>query len=61
MEDEAMILWQDVLDEIMAGRTSNLRCPFCREGALSLTRGPRNTKIECPRCHKYIEGRFGEE
>jgi hypothetical protein len=28
-EDEDMILWQDTLDEIMAGRRSGLVCPSC--------------------------------
>jgi len=53
-----MILWQDVLDLVMAGRVSNLRCPFCKTGALKLTKSERKTRLECEGCRKYIEGAF---
>ena len=35
-EDETMIVWQDVLDEINAGRRSGLVCPSCKKGQLQI-------------------------
>lgn len=56
--------WQDVLDEIAAGRSENLTCPLCRKGKLVIEtlgepeRSGGPTRISCPQCKKYIEGRF---
>ena len=54
-EDEDMIVWQDVLDLVVAGKTS-LRCPFCTKGELKISEQPlRRTRVECPTCRKFIE------
>lgn len=29
MDDDAYIVWQDVFDEVAAGRPQSTRCPFC--------------------------------
>jgi|KBSSwiStaDraftv2_1062776.scaffolds.fasta_scaffold106237_3 hypothetical protein len=55
-EDEIMIVWQDVLDEISAGRRSGLVCPSCRKGQLQIEERPRGMRITCPACKKFIEG-----
>ena len=55
-EDEIMIVWQDVLDEISAGRRSGLVCPSCRNGQLQIEERPRGMRITCPACKKFIEG-----
>jgi hypothetical protein len=60
-EDEAMMIWQDVLDLIASGRTTDLKCPFCKTGAISVEQRERKTRIQCSTCRKFIEGRFGEE
>lgn len=60
MDEEDMIYWQDVLDAIAAGRTSNLACPFCKRGAIQVTQRGRVTRLECPTCRKFIEGNMQE-
>ena len=60
-EDEDMITWQDTLDLIQAGRVSNLQCPFCKKGLISITKKERVTRIACASCRKFIEGSMGEE
>jgi hypothetical protein len=56
-----MILWQDVLDEINAGRKNGLSCPFCRKGELQVEDNVRGLKVSCPQCKKFIEGSLGPE
>jgi hypothetical protein len=56
LDDEDMILWQDVLDAVSAGRTSDLACPFCKRGVVQVSDRGRVTRLECPACRKFIEG-----
>ncbi len=58
-EDETMIVWQDVLDEIVAGRRTGLVCPSCKNGQLEIEDRPRGIRITCPACKKFIEGAMG--
>lgn len=59
MDEEAVIVWQDVLDEIAAGRPHSLSCPYCSHTPLRVETEGRRTRIECDACHKFIEGTFG--
>jgi hypothetical protein len=59
-EDETMIVWQDVLDEIIAGRRSGLVCPNCKKGQLQIEEQPRGMRISCPACKQFIEGAMGD-
>lgn len=59
-DDEQMILWQDTLDEIMAGRRSGLLCPACKKGQLKIEEQPRGMRISCPNCKKFIDGSMGD-
>ena len=59
MNEEEMIAWQDVLDEIAAGRSTTLQCPFCATAPLDVEeKFNGRTKISCKKCSKYIEGTF---
>ena len=59
MSEDDFIYWQDVLDDVAAGKTAQLRCPFCQAEALKLESKPGGvTRIECGKCRHYIEGRF---
>ena len=55
-DDEQMILWQDTLDEIMAGRRDGLVCPSCKKGKLKIDEQPRGIRISCPNCKQFIDG-----
>jgi hypothetical protein len=74
-EEEDLILWQEVLDEVASGRSGKLegnlgvRCPFCKKGTIHgekmfESRGSGGAmKLYCPEpsCKKFIEGSFGPE
>jgi uncharacterized Zn finger protein len=60
LDEEELIVWQDVLDSIMAGRAEGLRCPACAKGFLEVTTEiDGTTKIRCLQCGKFLQGRFG--
>ena len=58
--EDDFIYWQDILEAVQAGRTSNLKCPFCYEGDVTISKLDRVTHIECMRCHHFIEGRYSD-
>jgi hypothetical protein len=58
VDEEAEVLWQDVLDDVAAGRERNLRCPFCQKGEISVDRNEQRIRLECRACRRFIEGRM---
>jgi hypothetical protein len=64
MDEDEVIIWQDVLDSVAAGRVTNLQCPFCQEvgkkGEIRVDRQPQRTRLECASCKRFIEGRMAE-
>ena len=50
--------WQDVLDMVVAGRPSEVGCPFCNHRPLTIEEVEHMTKISCTKCKKFIQGRF---
>ena len=61
MDDEALILWQDVLDTIAAGRPGEAACPYCRHKPLTIEEVDFSTKISCGKCKQFIQGKFAEQ
>jgi hypothetical protein len=60
MDEEELIVWQDVLDEIAAGRRADLACPRCGARPLAVDDDAAGaTRIACPACRRFVEGRFG--
>jgi hypothetical protein len=60
VDEDAAMVWQEVLDEVAAGRTTNLRCPFCNKGEIAVDRNVERVRLECRGCRRYIEGRMAE-
>ncbi len=58
VDEEALIAWQDVLDMVAAGRPSEVGCPFCNHRPLTIEEVEHSTRISCPKCKKFIQGRF---
>jgi hypothetical protein len=58
VDEEALIAWQDVLDMVAAGRPSEVGCPFCNHRPLTVEEVEHSTRISCPKCKKFIQGRF---
>jgi ribosomal protein S27E len=52
------MLWQDVLESVANGRPSDASCPHCRHRPLTIEEVDSSTRISCPKCGKYIMGRF---
>jgi transcription elongation factor Elf1 len=60
VDEEAAMIWQDVLDQVAAGREQNLRCPFCTKGEVAVDRNEQRLRLECRACRRYIEGQLKE-
>jgi hypothetical protein len=46
---------REVLDQVAAGRTTNLTCPFCDSGTLKMEPGDYGPELKCPTCKRFIE------
>jgi len=58
VDEEALIVWQDVLDMVAAGRPNDLSCPYCKHRPLAIEEVEFATRISCGKCKKFIQGRF---
>jgi len=60
-DDEAAMMWQNVLDEVASGRPRNLHCPYCeKEVAVITDEQTRRTRITCKDCKRFIEVKLAE-
>lgn len=57
-DSDDLVLFRDVLDEVVNGRTQGHACPFCGEGPLDVDLDEGGVRIKCPSCGKFFEGRF---
>jgi hypothetical protein len=57
MDEDEIMMWQDVLDDVAAGRVQSLRCPFCK-GGVAIEQNEQRTRLECRSCHRFIEGKM---
>jgi DNA-directed RNA polymerase subunit RPC12/RpoP len=57
-QEAELSVWQDILDQVMAGRTSGHICPFCAKGEIDAEIDEAYLRVRCPDCGKWIEGRF---
>jgi transposase-like protein len=46
---------QEVMELIIAGRTSDLTCPFCRDDKLEEEGSAWGKRYVCNKCDKFIE------
>ena len=53
--DELMLL-QDVLDEVVNGRTKGHHCPFCGASPLKVEVDEGKVRLDCSDCGKFFEG-----
>jgi hypothetical protein len=58
-DEEDVMVWADVLDLLAAGRGEPLTCPHCGAKPLDVEEQPGgSTRVSCPKCTRFIEGRF---
>jgi ribosomal protein L37AE/L43A len=55
---DELVVWQDILDEVMAGRTQGHRCPYCNADKLQVEKTPAQVFIKCSECGKTFKGRL---
>jgi len=59
VDEEALIAWQDVLETVANKRPiSDAACPYCQHRPLTVEEVESSTRISCPKCGKFIQGRF---
>jgi ribosomal protein S27E len=58
VDEEALIVWQDVLDMVVNGRPNEVACPHCNHRPLTIEEIDQSTRISCSKCGKFIQGRF---
>lgn len=61
LSEDDIIYWQDILESVAVGKTDGHTCPFCYQGVIAVTKKERTTRLECQKCHHFIEGRFPDE
>lgn len=55
---DELVAWQDILDEIMAGRTKGHHCPKCQAPGLDVDKNPARVFVRCNDCGVTFEGRL---
>ena len=58
-DSDELALLQDVLDEVVNGRTQGHHCPFCGAAPLEVMVDEGKVRIDCKDCGKYFEGLRG--
>ena len=56
--EDYLVIWQDLLDEVMAGRSRGLKCPECGAPDLEVEKDEAKVSIRCRGCGRTIQGRF---
>jgi hypothetical protein len=59
VDEEELMVWADVLDQLAARRAEPMTCPHCGGTPLAVEERPDGvTRVSCPACRRFIEGRF---
>jgi hypothetical protein len=60
-DDEAAMMWQNVLDEVASGRPRDLHCPYCeKEVVVTTDDQTKRTRLTCKDCKRFIEVKLAE-
>jgi hypothetical protein len=55
-QEEQFMILQDILVEVINGRTADHTCPFCRKAVLVCEGDEALVHIECPGCGRTFDG-----
>lgn len=53
---EALARYEDVILEVLAGRTEGHKCPMCGDGDLECEANEVRVRIRCLKCGRFFEG-----
>jgi len=53
---EALDRYQDIIQQVLAGRVKDHKCPYCEKGILEINFDGSKMMIKCPECGRYFEG-----
>lgn len=53
---DALDAYQDILQEVLAGRSEGHRCPNCGEEGLDCRADEAKVRLECRKCGRFFEG-----
>lgn len=53
---EALARYEDVIHQVLAGRTEGLKCPMCGDGDLDCEADEVRVRIRCLKCGRFFEG-----
>lgn len=48
--------YQDIIQEVLAGRTEGHKCPMCGDGDLECDADDLHVRIRCLKCGRFFEG-----
>jgi len=49
---------QEILDQVIAGRVSGHRCPFCEDTTIVAEADEYFVSVKCTSCGRWIEGQL---
>ena len=53
---DALDKYQDIIQEVLAGRVDGQHCPYCETGVLKINFDGSKMMIKCPECGRFFEG-----
>jgi len=53
---EGLALYEDIVNEVLAGRTEGHKCPACGQGELECSLDGERVLIRCPECGRFLDG-----
>lgn len=53
---DALSMYEDIVQEVLAGRTEGLHCPVCKEGELECEYDGNRVFVKCKDCGRFFEG-----
>lgn len=51
--------YEDIINEVLAGRTEGHKCPSCGDGDLECRVDDMHVRIKCTKCGRFFEGMLG--
>ncbi len=53
---DAFDRYQDIIQDVLAGRMEGHKCPYCNKGELEIKFDGSRMYIKCPECGRFFEG-----